>query len=95
MKVNRFTTINGQKVIKIVTNSGVTGYVDAAIPLEALEAWRRRLSAELKRPISRLGRNVRQQQRRRLIPMRQRVRRPRPLRRMSPYASRIRRITRR
>ncbi|OUL83265.1 hypothetical protein CA603_26335 [Paraburkholderia hospita] len=82
-------------MIKIVTNSGVTGYVDAAIPLEALEAWRRRLSAELKRPISRLRRNVRQQRKRRPVRVRQRVRRPRRHQRMSLYTRRIRLIRRR
>lgn len=95
MKVTRFTTINGQKVIKIVTDSGVTGYVDAAIPLEALEAWRRRLSAELKRPPLLPRRKVRQRWRRRLIPVRQRARRTRRHRRMNLYTRRIRLVRRR
>lgn len=95
MKVTRFTTINGQKVIRIITDSSVTGYVDTAIPLEALEAWRRRLIAELKPPISRLRRNVRQQRKRRLIPVRQRARRPRRHQRTNLHKRRIRLIRRR
>ncbi|CAN7744688.1 hypothetical protein LJR267_010482 [Paraburkholderia hospita] len=95
MKVTRFTTINGQNVIMVVTDSGVTGYVDATIPLEALEAWRRRLSAELKRPISRLHRNARQPSRRRLIRVRPRIRRPRSHKRMNVYVRRTRLVRRR
>ncbi len=95
MKVTRFTTINDQKAIRVVTASGVTGYVDTAIPPEALEAWRRRLIARLKPTISPLRRNVRRQRRRVRVSARQHARRPRRNLRMNLHKRRIPLIRRR
>jgi hypothetical protein len=78
MKTTRFTAANGRETIKVATDSGVTGYIDASIPPEAIEAWYRRLSADLRRPIAHSRRMLRQNQRRTTRPMRKRLRRPRP-----------------
>lgn len=93
MKITRFTTTNGQRMIKIVTESGVTGYVDSAIPLEALAAWRMRLYAQLKRPDYRLRRDV-VRRRRGLIPVRQQTRRLRRHSRVRLHTRRIRLVRR-
>jgi len=45
----RFLASNGREVDKIVTDGGVTGYIDSAIPIDALLAIQRRLVAKLKR----------------------------------------------
>jgi hypothetical protein len=74
MKTTRFTARNGREVVKIVTDSGATGYVDASIPLEVIEAWHRRLRAALGRPIARQRRLLRASQRRVFEPVRQRTR---------------------
>jgi len=78
METARFTAANGCEVIKVVTDSGVTGYIDASIPPEAIEAWYRRLSADLRRPIARSRRLLRQDRRRTTRPMRKRTCRRRP-----------------
>jgi hypothetical protein len=78
MKTTRFTAANGREAIKVVTDSGVTGYRDASIPPEAIEAWRRRLSADLRRPIAHSRRMLRQNRRRTTRPMRKHTRRRRP-----------------
>jgi hypothetical protein len=78
METKRFTAANGRVVIKVVTDSGATGYLAASIPLEAIEAWYRRLSADLRRPIAHSRRMLRQNQRRTTRPIRQRTRRRRP-----------------
>ncbi|MGF7135860.1 hypothetical protein P3T40_007372 [Paraburkholderia sp. EB58] len=78
METTRFTAANGREVVKVVTDSGVTGYIDASIPPEAIEAWYRRLSADLRRPIAHARRMLRQNQRRATRPMRKRTHRRRP-----------------
>jgi hypothetical protein len=77
METTRFTAANGCEVIKVVTDSGVTGYIDASIPREAIEAWLRRLSADQRRPLSRWRRILRQERRRTFRPVRKRTRRRR------------------
>jgi hypothetical protein len=77
MEITRFTAANGREVVKVMTDSGATGYIDASIPLEAIEAWIRRLDANLKRPISRWRRTLRQERRRTFRPIRTRTRRRR------------------
>lgn len=77
MEIKRFIfQSNGAEVIK-VTGAGVTGYIAASIPLEALAIWHRRIAAQLKR-ISRLRYRQRLGKRRRLKPVRVRTRRRRP-----------------
>jgi hypothetical protein len=78
MKTTRFTAANACEVIKVVTDSSVTGYIDASIPPEAIATWYRRLSADLRRPIAHSRRLLRQNQRRTTRPMRKRTRRRRP-----------------
>ena len=77
METTRFTAANGREVVKVKTESGATGYIDASIPLEAIEAWRRRLDADLRRPLSRWRRTQRQERRREFRPVRTRARRQR------------------
>ena len=43
METTRFTAANGREVTKFVTDSNATGYVDAGIPLEAIQALHRRI----------------------------------------------------
>lgn len=45
MKV--FIAQNGQEVAKFVTATGITGYVDTSIPLEALEGLKKKLEAKI------------------------------------------------
>ncbi len=78
MQTKGFIAANGREVIKVVTDTGVTGYIDASIPLGAIEALYRRLSADLRRPIAHSRRMLRQNQRRTTRPMRKRTRRRRP-----------------
>jgi hypothetical protein len=78
METIRFTAANGCEVIKVVTDLGVTGYIDASIPPGAIEAWHRRLSADLRRPIARSRRMLRQNQRCVTRPMRKRPQRWKP-----------------
>jgi hypothetical protein len=78
METTRFTAANGCEVIKVVTDSGVTGYIDASIPLGAIEALYRRLSADLRRPIAHSRRQLRQNLRRTTRPMRKHTRRWKP-----------------
>jgi hypothetical protein len=78
METTRFTAANGCEVIKIVTDSAVTGYVAASIPPEAIEALYRRMSADLRRPIAHSRRQLRQNKRRTTGPMRKRTRRWKP-----------------
>jgi hypothetical protein len=78
MKTTRFTAANGFEVLEVVTDSGVTGYIDASIPPEAIEAWYQRLSAELRRPIAHSRRMLRQNRRRTPRPMPKHTRRRRP-----------------
>jgi hypothetical protein len=78
MKTTRFTSANGCEVIKVVTESGVTGYIAASIPPGAVEAWYRRLSADLQRPIARARRMLRQNRRSTRLPVRKLKRRRRP-----------------
>lgn len=80
METTRFIVANGREVIKVVTDSGVTGYIDASISREAIQAWHRRLGADLRRPIARSRRVLRQNQRREFRPVRKRTRRRRPRR---------------
>ena len=42
-----FTAQNGEKVAKFVTPSGVTGYVDTSIPMEALEGLKKKLAKKI------------------------------------------------
>ena len=78
LETTRFTAANGREVIKVVTDSGVTGYIDASIPPEAIEAWYRRLSADLRRPIAHSRRMLRQNRRRTTRPTRKCTRRRHP-----------------
>jgi hypothetical protein len=78
MQTTSFTAANGREVIKVVTDSGVTGYIDASIPLGAIEALYRRLRADLRRPIAHSRRQLRQNQRRTTRPKRKRTRRWKP-----------------
>jgi hypothetical protein len=78
MENTRFTATNGCEVIKVVTDSGVTGYIDASVPPEAIEAWYRRLGADLRRPIAHSRRMLRQNRRRMFRRVRTRTRRRSP-----------------
>ncbi|MGX7002339.1 hypothetical protein [Caballeronia sp. KNU42] len=78
MKTTRFTAVNACEVIKVVTDSGVTGYIDASIPLEGIATWYRRLSTDLRRPIAHSRRMLRQNRRRTPRAMRKHTRRKRP-----------------
>lgn len=78
MENKRFIAANGREVIKVVTASGVTGYIDASIPIDAIEAWHRRLSADLRRPIAHSRRMLRQNRLRAFRRVRTRTRRRRP-----------------
>ena len=78
METKRFTAANGCEVIKIVTDSAVTGYFDTSIPPGAIEALYRRMSADLRRPIAHSRRQLRQNKRRTTRPMRKRTRRWKP-----------------
>lgn len=88
MKSSRFKYANGREVIELVTDSGITGYVDANIPFEVMEGWHRQLSVNLRRAISRSRRTLRLERRRRRIAVRRLIRRPRQCRRVRPKASR-------
>jgi hypothetical protein len=70
-----FTAANGREVVRISTPGGVTGYIDACIPLDAIKAWHRRLSAGERRPLARARRILRQQRRRTFVPLRTHTRR--------------------
>ncbi|SDH55752.1 hypothetical protein SAMN04487926_105287 [Paraburkholderia steynii] len=74
METTRFTAQNGREVLKIVTDSGRTGYIDSSIPIEVIEAWHRRISAALAHPISRQRRLLRASRRRVFEPVRRRTR---------------------
>ena len=78
MKTRRFTSVNACEVIKVVTDSGVTGYIDASIPPEAIATLYRRLGADLRRPIAHSRRLLRQNRRRTTRPIRKGTRRRRP-----------------
>lgn len=76
MTVRRFVfPPNREEVFKVVTDCGITGYISASIPVEAIEKWIRRLGPERKRGIGRLRYIERQGRRRRFEPIRVRVRR--------------------
>ncbi|WP_321927199.1 hypothetical protein [Burkholderia sp. BCC1998] len=64
--VHSFVAANGCPVIKVVRPSGVTGYVAAAVPRDALLGLHKKLMASLKRPLAERRGNERQEQRRRL-----------------------------
>ncbi|WP_321812825.1 hypothetical protein [Burkholderia sp. BCC1985] len=64
--VRCFVAANGCQVIKVVTPGGVTGYIDASIPLDALLGLRKKLVVSLKRPLAERRGNQRQEQCRRL-----------------------------
>jgi hypothetical protein len=78
MENTRFTAANACEVIKVVTDSGVTGFIEASIPPEAIAIRYRRLSADLRRPIAHSRRLLRQNRRRTTRPMRKSTRRGRP-----------------
>ncbi len=78
METTHFTAANGREVIKVVTDSRVTGYIDGSIPPEAIEAWYRRLSADLRRRIAHSRRMLRRNRRRTTRPMRKCPRRRHP-----------------
>lgn len=42
--MEKFIAANGREVLKTVTESGVTGYMDLSIPAEVLPAWRRQIA---------------------------------------------------
>jgi hypothetical protein len=75
MQTKGFIADNGRAVMKVVTDTGVTGYIDTGIPPGAIEALYRRLSADLRRPIAHSRRMLRQNRRRTTRPMRKRTRR--------------------
>jgi hypothetical protein len=60
----RFLASNGREVDKIVTDGGVTGYIDSTIPIDALLAIQKRLAAKLKRWHAERRRLARQELRR-------------------------------
>ncbi|WP_420213356.1 hypothetical protein ACN8ZM_39745 (plasmid) [Burkholderia aenigmatica] len=45
--MERFIAPNGEKVTKVVTPSGVTGYIAASVPAEALIGMRDKMIAKL------------------------------------------------
>lgn len=45
--MERFTAPNGEEVVKVVTPSGVTGYIAASVPAEALIGMRDKMIAKL------------------------------------------------
>lgn len=45
--MKKFIAQNGQEVAKFVTPSGVTGYVDTSIPMEALVGLRDKLATKI------------------------------------------------
>lgn len=47
MRFKIFKAANGAIVKKFVTPSGVTGYVDASIPVEALEGLKKKLEKRI------------------------------------------------
>jgi len=42
--MEKFIAANGREVLKTVTESGVTGYMDARIPSEVIPAWRKQIA---------------------------------------------------
>jgi hypothetical protein len=70
MENTRFIAANGREVIKIVTDAGATGYIDASVPLNAIVALHRRLGAYLRRPLAHSRRILRQSRRRKFSPLR-------------------------
>jgi hypothetical protein len=76
MTIKRFVfEPNGEKVIKVTTVAGSTGYIVASVPVEALETLLRRLDAEMKRRLARLRYYERRGKRRQFSPTRVRRRR--------------------
>jgi hypothetical protein len=71
METTVYTAANGCEVVRITAASGATCYI-ADIPLEAVAVWHRRLRAELKRPIARAQRILREERRREFTPVRER-----------------------
>lgn len=55
-RFSHFTAANNQRVVKVVTPTGVTGYVAALTPLSALWALKQKLDANIAaRHAARLG----------------------------------------
>jgi len=46
-RLSHFTAANNQRVVKVVTSRGVTGYVAASIPHSALWALKQKLDADI------------------------------------------------
>ena len=42
--MEKFIAANGREVLKTVTASGVTGYIDTSIPDEVIPAWRKQIA---------------------------------------------------
>ena len=42
--MEKFIAANGREVLKTVTESGVTSYIDAAIPADVIPAWRKQIA---------------------------------------------------
>lgn len=42
--MEKFIAANGREVLKTVTESGVTGYLDSSIPAEVIPAWRKQIA---------------------------------------------------
>jgi hypothetical protein len=47
MSIEKFTMPDGEEVSKVVTRSGVTGYIPASVPMEAVVAMRDSLLKDL------------------------------------------------
>ncbi|PNE59900.1 hypothetical protein A8H39_01775 [Paraburkholderia fungorum] len=59
--MEKFIAANGREVLKTVTDSGVTGYMDASIPAEVIPAWREQIAesrARNRRELSRVLENA-------------------------------------
>ena len=78
MENKRFPAANRRDVIRVVTDAGIDGYIDARIPLRAIVAWHRRLGEILSRRIAHSRCILRQDRRRVFIPVRAAGRQRRP-----------------
>ncbi|BBA45449.1 TPA: hypothetical protein ACK3Q6_005505 [Burkholderia cepacia] len=56
--MEKFIAANGREVLKTVTKSGATGYMDASIPAEAIPSWRMQIAAARARNLSELSRVI-------------------------------------
>jgi hypothetical protein len=47
--MEKFIASNGREVLKTITESDVTGYMDMLIPAEVIPAWRKQIAEALAR----------------------------------------------